>query len=431
MSPAARLDPFNAFLFRPPQEDGIPVDGPLAGMSVAVKDNIHVKDMPMTCGSRILSGYTAPYDATVVARLRTAGAVIAGKTNLDEFGFGSSGEHSAYGPTDNPLAADRVPGGSSSGSAAAVAAGMVPAALGSDTGGSVRQPAAFCGLVGFCPSWGTLSRYGLTAFASSLDRIGILASDVSTVLELFTAMSGPDPLDATCTGIDLKRDIEPVGGPGNLTVGIDASWNSLSEPDVTEQVELAMETLRFMGAAVRPVMLPDPRDALAVYHVVAASEASSNLQRFDGLRFGPRHSSIGEARARGFGREAKRRILMGAWCLSAGYGDSHYRAAIRGRSMIRTRMAELFGSVDLVLTPTTPTGAFRFGEHQRPSSMYQSDLFTVTASLAGIPAISLPVGMNGDGLPVGIQLMAGRFNEMMLLDVAKRLQRKWKQEGDG
>lgn len=409
-------DRWNAYLYRNRAVPGA-LSGELAGLSVAVKDNIHVKDMPLTCGSRILDGYTAPYDATVVNRLRSAGARIAGKTNLDEFGFGSSGEHSAFGPTKNPVCDGMVPGGSSSGSATAVAAGMADAALGSDTGGSVRQPAAFCGLVGFCPSWGRFSRYGLTAFASSLDRIGLLTKDVETAVRLFHVVDGPDPLDATSVAAHEQVPLAPAKRPGKPVIGYSEAWILSTQPEIGEALRCALDRLDAAGYPVRAVSLPEPDDALAVYHVIAASEAMSNLQRFDGLRYGRRADNIVTARSNGFGREVKRRLLMGAWCLSAGLGEDRYRAAAIGRRAMDRQMDNIFHAVDLLIAPTTPTTAFPLGMGSRPTDMYRSDRYTVTASLAGIPALSLPWGADRDGKPIGIQLMAGRFNEKMLLDM--------------
>ena len=415
------LDRYNAFLHRDEREP-VESSGRLSGLTVAVKDNIHVKDMPLTCGSRILDGYTAPFDATIVARLRSAGAWITGKTNLDEFGFGSSGEHSAFGATKNPVCDGMVPGGSSSGSAAAVAGGLTDTALGSDTGGSVRQPAAFCGLVGFCPSWGRLSRYGLTAFASSLDRIGLLARDLETVRRLFDIVDGPDPLDATSLAAHERNYKSDGTRSGRPVIGFSESWNRTAQPEIGEALRCFLDGLRSAGYPVRAVSLPDPDDALAVYHVIAASEAMSNLQRFDGLRYGRRADDIVTARSEGFGREVKRRLLMGAWCTSEGLGDDRYRTAAIGRHAISRRMDSIFADVDLVVTPTTPTTAFPLGERARPTQMYRSDRFTVTASLAGIPALSMPWGTDRDGKPVGIQLMAGRFNEKILLDMGAVLE---------
>ena len=415
------LDRYNAFLHRDEREP-VESSGRLSGLTVAVKDNIHVKDMPLTCGSRILDGYTAPFDATIVARLRSAGAWITGKTNLDEFGFGSSGEHSAFGATKNPVCDGMVPGGSSSGSAAAVAGGLTDTALGSDTGGSVRQPAAFCGLVGFCPSWGRLSRYGLTAFASSLDRIGLLARDLETVRRLFAIVDGPDPLDATSLTAHERNYKSDGTRSGRPVIGFSESWNRTAQPEIGEALRCFLDGLRAAGYPVRPVSLPNPDDVLAVYHVIAASEAMSNLQRFDGLRYGRRADDIVTARSEGFGREVKRRLLMGAWCTSEGLGDDRYRAAAIGRHAISRRMDSIFADVDLVVTPTTPTTAFPLGERARPTQMYRSDRFTVTASLAGIPALSMPWGTDRDGKPVGIQLMAGRFNEKILLDMGAVLE---------
>jgi aspartyl-tRNA(Asn)/glutamyl-tRNA(Gln) amidotransferase subunit A len=415
---------------------------PLAGVPIAVKDNICTLGLPTTCGSRLLAGYRSPYEATAVRRLRAAGAVIAGKTNLDEFGMGSSTESSALGPTRNPVAPGRVPGGSSGGSAAAVAAGWVPAALGSETGGSVRQPAAFCGIVGIKPSYGRVSRYGLVAYASSLDQIGVFGRSVADAARVLDVIAGPDPLDATAA----VHNGEPLGavaaaaaagsGPAGLplrglTVGVPSEYFPAGlDADVRAACDTAVELLRQLGAAVRPVSLPSTRFAVPAYYVIATAEASSNLSRFDGVRYGVRPADVAvtadvyeRARSAGFGAEVKRRIMLGTYALSAGYHDQYYGTAQRVRSRICADFDDAFAdAIDVLFTPTTPTPAFRFGEKTAdPYEMYLSDIFTVTANLAALPALSLPVGSSG-GLPVGGQFIAPRWREATLVRAAAALE---------
>jgi aspartyl-tRNA(Asn)/glutamyl-tRNA(Gln) amidotransferase subunit A len=400
---------------------------PLAGVPVAVKDNIAVRGMPTTCGSLILEPYVSPFDAHVVERLRAHGAVVFGKTNLDEFAMGSSTENSAYGPSRNPHDRDRTPGGSSGGSAAAVAAGCAPLALGSDTGGSIRQPAAFCGVVGLKPTYGLVSRYGLVAFASSLDQIGPFARDVTDAALLLAAIAGHDPRDATSSPAPL-----PPLAPGDASlrgvrVGVPREFfgEGLAD-DVRAAVEAARDVLAARGAAVEEVSLPLTRHGIAVYYIVAPSEASSNLARYDGVRYGLRGAGdtveemFAGSRGEGFGAEVKRRILLGTFALSSGYHEAYYGRAQRVRAAMRAEVEALLGRVDVLLTPTTPTTAFRIGEKASdPLSMYLSDVLTVTANLCGVPAISLPCGVSRDGLPIGLQLMAARFAEPLLLRVAR------------
>ncbi|MGD8277574.1 MAG: Asp-tRNA(Asn)/Glu-tRNA(Gln) amidotransferase subunit GatA [Gemmatimonadota bacterium] len=405
--------------------------GPLAGVPVAIKDNLCTLDLPTTCGSRLLEAYRAPYEATVVRRLREAGAIPVGKTNLDEFAMGSSTEYSAFGPSRNPHDRSRVAGGSSGGSAAAVAAGLVPAALGSDTGGSVRQPAAFCGVVGFKPTWGRVSRYGLVAFASSLDQVGTIASTVEDAALLLQTIAGPDPFDATAAPHPLP-DLRAACGDGldGLTVGAldDAELEGV-DAGVLDRYRRALDAMRSAGARIRTVTLPASRQAISAYYVIAPAEASSNLARYDGIRFGARASvppggDVVEAtRSAGFGPEAKRRIMLGTFVLSEGFHDRFYGRAIRAREAIARELAALFdGGVDALFTPTAPSPAFRIGEKvEDPLQMYRSDLFTVTANLAGVPAISLPVG-RVDGLPVGGQFLAGAWNEAVLVRAAAALE---------
>lgn len=406
-------------------------EGPLADALVAVKDNIATATMPTTCGSRLLDGYVSPFEATAVRKVREAGGTIIGVTNMDEFGMGSSTEHSAWGATLNPLDRERVPGGSSGGSAAAVAAGYVRMALGSDTGGSVRQPAAFCGVVGIKPTYGRVSRYGLVSYASSLDQIGALGSTVHDAATLLAAVSGHDPRDATSVQapawavedeVAESLDGTVIGVPDEyMTEGIDRG--------VREAVERAADTMRGLGAEIRRVSLPHTELAIPAYYVLAPSEASSNLSRYDGVRFGRRVAAddvdgmYRASRSAGFGTEVKRRILLGTYALSAGYYDAYYGAAQRARARIAADFRTAFSEgVDLLLTPTTPGPAFRLGERiDDPLTMYLSDVFTVTANLAGLPAMSLPVGTS-DGMPVGGQLIAPWWGEGKMVRVARVLE---------
>jgi len=402
--------------------------GPLTGVPVALKDNLCTRDMPTTCGSRILETFVPPYDAHVVERLRQAGAVLLGKTNLDEFSMGSSTENSAFRLARNPHRLECTPGGSSGGSAAAVAAGLAPLALGSDTGGSIRQPAAFCGVVGLKPSYGLVSRYGLIAFASSLDQIGPLARGVDDAALLLEAVAGHDPRDATSS----CRAVPPLRASGSiegLRLGLPREFfgDGLA-PEVAAAVERAKSLLVDQGARAVDVSLPLTRHAIAVYYIVAPSEASSNLARYDGVRYGLRadggDASVDEmlatTRGEGFGREVKRRILLGTFSLSSGYHDAYYGRAQKVRAAMRREIEEVFLHVDLLLTPTTPTAAFGLGEKlEDPLAMYLSDVLTVSANLCGVPALSLPCGRTANGLPIGLQLMAPRFGEETLFRMAR------------
>jgi len=405
--------------------------GPLAGVPVVVKDNLATEQLPTTCGSRILEGYVSPYEATAVRRLRAAGAVLVGKTNMDEFAMGSSTEHSAYGPTRNPVAPDRVPGGSSGGSAAAVAAGIVPVALGSETGGSVRQPAAFCGITGIKPTYGRVSRFGLVAFASSLDHVGVFGRTVGDAAMGLQAIAGVDRHDATSVDVPVPayRDAERQSLAG-LVVGRPREYFPESlDPRMRAVCDAALDALRAAGAEVRDVSLPHTELAIPAYYIIAPAEASSNLARFDGARYGMRLMGDGlrgmyeATRSRGFGAEVTRRILLGTYVLSAGYYDAYYRKAMEVRQLIAGDFARVFASgVHVLLTPTTPTPAFTLGAVSDPYEMYMSDIFTVTANLAGIPAMSVPAGFV-DGLPVGAQLMAPHFGEATMLGAAFALER--------
>ena len=401
---------------------------PLAGVPVAVKDNIATLDLPTTCGSRILEGYVSPFEATAIHRLRNAGAVVVAKTNMDEFAMGSSTEHSAYGPTRNPLDPTRVPGGSSGGSAAIVASGAVRIALGSETGGSVRQPASFCGIVGVKPTYGRVSRHGLVAFASSLDQVGVFGRSVDDAALGLEAIAGRDKYDATSaevpvTGYRAKRTGKSLEG---VVIGRPKEYFPESlDPRIRAHCDRAFAALESLGATIKDVSLPHTDLAIPVYYIVAPAEASSNLARFDGVRYGLRLEGQGlrglyeTTRSGGFGPEVTRRILLGTYVLSAGYYDAYYRKAQQARSLIAEDFTNVFGSgVDALLTPTAPTPAFTIGAISDPYEMYMSDIFTATANLAGIPGMSLPIG-RVDGLPVGGQVLAPHFGEARMFEVAE------------
>jgi aspartyl-tRNA(Asn)/glutamyl-tRNA(Gln) amidotransferase subunit A len=400
----------------------------LAGVPFGIKDVLTVEGLPATAGSRILEGYFPPYTATAVRRLEAAGAVILGKLNCDEFAMGSSNENSAYGPVRNPRALDRVPGGSSGGSAAAVAAGLAVATLGTDTGGSIRQPASFCGVVGVLPTYGRVSRYGLIAFASSLDRIGPLTSTVRDAATVLGVISGHDPLDATSSREpvpDYLAELEkPVAG---LRIGVPAEYFAEGlDPEVRAAVEGAIEKLRSLGAEIRPISLPHTRYAVPAYYVLATAEASSNLARFDGVRYGyraPEARTLSEmyrlSRDAAFGAEVKRRILLGTYALSAGYYDAYYKKAQQVRTLLTQDFLTAFAEVDAVVTPVAPTPAFKIGEKaDDPLAMYLADIYTVTASLAGICGISVPCGVSREGLPIGAQILGKHFAEGTVFRVA-------------
>lgn len=406
---------------------------PLAGVPIGIKDVLAMQGAPATAGSRILEGYRPPYDATAVAKLEAAGAVLLGKLNCDEFAMGSSNENSAYGPVRNPRALDRVPGGSSGGSAAAVAAGFCVGSLGTDTGGSIRQPAAFCGVVGMLPSYGRVSRYGLIAFASSLDRVGPFARSVEDAARLLKVLAGKDPRDATSSDQPVPEYVAELDkGVSGLRVGVPEEYFGEGlDPEIRAAVERAMDRLRAGGAVLTPVSLPHTRYAIPTYYVLATAEASSNLSRFDGVRFGLRAAgveSLGgmyrETRDEGFGAEVKRRILLGTYALSAGYYDAYYRKAQQVRTLLTRDFLEAFQQVDVLISPMTPTPAFRLGEKTNdPLAMYLADIYSVAASLAGLPGISVPCGVTAAGLPIGVQLMGRHFDEVTVLRTAAAIER--------
>ncbi len=407
--------------------------GRLAGVPVALKDNLQVSGVETTCGSRILQGHVAAYDAAVVKRLKSEDAVLLGKTNMDEFAMGSSTENSSFHPTKNPWNLGCVPGGSSGGSAAAVTCGMASLALGSDTGGSIRQPAAFCGLVGLKPSYGRVSRYGLVAFASSLDQIGPLSRTTEDAALALSILAGPDAQDSTCSKKSVP-DYSAVLGQGvkGLRVGLPKEYFLPGlDAEVEGSVRGAVEVLRQLGAEICEVSLPHTRYAVAAYYILAPAEASSNLARYDGVRYGRRSPSARNleelyelSRGEGFGPEVKRRILLGTYVLSAGYCDAYYNRASRVRGLIRQDFKEVFKKVDLLATPTAPTAAFRLGEKSSdPVSMYLSDVFTIPSSMAGNASLSIPCGVNRAGLPIGLQLIADDFQEQTLLRAASAFEK--------
>ena len=400
----------------------------LFGVPIAIKDNIHVKGWELTCSSHILKGYIAPYNATVTERLLSEGAVPLGRTNMDEFAFGSSCETSHYGPTKNPWNLDCVPGGSSGGSAAAVAADLAPCALGSDTGGSIRQPASFCGVVGLKPTYGRVSRYGLVAFASSLDQIGPLTQNVEDAALLLEVIAGSDPNDSTSADVEVPEYTQALGKSiRGLKVGIPKEFFKHElEPDVKKSMDESLKILEKEGADIQEVSLPHTDYAISVYYIIGPCEASSNLARFEGVRYGNRTHDAEKllqmytrTREEGFGQESKRRIILGTFALSSGYYDAYYRSAMKVRRLLIEDFNKAFSKVDILVTPTAPTAAFKLGEKMDdPLQMYLSDIFTISANLSGVPGISVPCGLNAQGLPMGIQFMAKPFNEETLFQVA-------------
>ncbi len=424
----AFLEPMReSSLARARELDALPTDerGPLHGIPVAVKDIISVRGAPCTCGSRILERYVPLYDATAVTRLTDAGAIVLGKTNLDEFAMGSSTENSAFGPTANPWSLQHVPGGSSGGSAAAVAARNVPVALGTDTGGSIRQPAALCGVVGLKPTYGRVSRYGLVAFASSLDQIGPITRTVEDAARLLQVLSGRDSRDSTSSPEPVPDYLAlSTGDVSSLRIGVPKSVESEGvTDDVRARFEEALSVLESLGVAIEEVELQAQEYAIATYYLVATAEASANLSRFDGVRYGLRRSGVAsldqmyaDTRSAGFGPEVKRRIVLGTFVLSSGYYEAYYRRAQKTRTLIGEDYRRAFERVDAVVLPTTPTPAFRLGEKLAdPLQMYLNDVFTTTANLTGAPAMSVPAGFASDGLPIGLQLVGRHFDEGTLL----------------
>jgi aspartyl-tRNA(Asn)/glutamyl-tRNA(Gln) amidotransferase subunit A len=404
---------------------------PLEGVPVAVKDNMVVSGVRTTCGSKILDNYVPPYTATAVERLEAAGAVILGKTNCDEFAMGSSNENSAYGPVRNPWDLDRVPGGSSGGSAAAVAAGMAMAALGSDTGGSIRLPAALCGVVGLKPTYGRVSRYGLVAFGSSLDQIGPFANSIADAARVLGVIAGHDPLDSTASTEPVPEYLDSLdGGVAGLRVGVPSEFfgEGLTQGP-RERIEAAIERLRELGAEVVDISLPHMKYATATYYIVATAEASSNLARYDGVRYGFRaedaeglREMYRRTRDEGFGAEVKRRIMLGTYVLSSGYYDAYYAKAQRVRTLIERDFRTAFEACDVIATPASPSVAFPLGAKvDDPLAMYLTDIYTITANLAGVPGLSVPYGLS-EGLPVGLQLLAPHFDERTLLRAARAVE---------
>jgi len=423
MQQAARIDALAA------QGDPLP---PLAGIPIGIKDVLVMQGAPATAGSKILAGYRPPYDATAVARLEAAGAVLLGKLNCDEFAMGGSNENSAYGPVRNPVDTERVPGGSSGGSAAAVAANMAVATLGTDTGGSIRQPASFCGVVGVLPTYGRVSRYGLIAFASSLDRVGPLAANVRDAATLLSVIAGHDLQDATSNPAPVPDfAAESDKGAEGLRIGVPAEYFGEGlDPEVRAAVEKGIDALKAAGCTIKPVSLPTTKYAIPAYYLVATAEASANLARFDGVRYG--HRSAGSdtlagmyshSRDEGFGAEVKRRILLGTYALSAGYYDAYYLKAQQVRRLLAEEFLRAFNDVDAIVTPTSPVPAFKIGEKSGdPIAMYLADIYTVTASLAGICGVNVPCGATGAGLPVGMQILAAHLDESTAFRVARAVE---------
>ena len=399
-----------------------------AGIPIAIKDNIQVKEWPVTCASKILQGYIAPYNATVIEKMQSAGLAPFGRTNMDEFAMGSTTESSFYGKTLNPKDTSRVPGGSSGGSAAAVAAGIAIAALGSDTGGSIRQPAAYCGIVGMKPTYGRVSRYGLAAYASSLDQIGPMTQNVEDAAILYDIISGSDTKDSTNAQRDDKVS-QNLNPQRKLTIGIIPKHVSQASDDIQKAYEKAIDALKEAGHTIVEVDLLDAKYDISAYYITATAEATTNLARYDGIRYGNRTeaSNINElyvkTRSEGFGDEVKRRILLGNFVLSSGYYDAYYVKAQKVRHLIKDEYAKVFQKVDLILSPVAPSIAPKFGELASPMQMYLSDLYTISVNLAGLPAISLPIDTTNEGLPVGLQLIANAYDEQTLFDGALSLEK--------
>jgi aspartyl-tRNA(Asn)/glutamyl-tRNA(Gln) amidotransferase subunit A len=420
---ASRIDAIAA------KGDALPA---LAGIPVGIKDVLVVKGAPSTAGSKILEGYRPPYDATAVSKLEAAGAVLLGKINCDEFAMGSSNENSAYGPVRNPVDTERVPGGSSGGSAAAVAANMAVATLGTDTGGSIRQPASFCGVVGVLPTYGRVSRYGLIAFASSLDRVGPFAANVRDAATLLGIIAGQDPMDATSSPAPVPDFATESDKPAKgLRIGLPEEYFAEGlDPEVRAAIEKGIEALEKAGCSVKKISLPHTKYAIPTYYLVATAEASANLARFDGVRYGyrsPASATLSDmyshSRDEGFGAEVKRRILLGTYALSAGYYDAYYLKAQQVRRLLAEEFLRAFADVDAIVTPTSPIPAFKLGEKTGdPLAMYLADIYTVTASLAGICGVTVPSGTTSSGLPVGMQVLAAHLNEGTAFRVARAVE---------
>jgi len=409
--------------------------GPLDGVPLGLKDIFLTQDLPTTCASKMLEGFSAPYDGTAVARLKAAGMVLLGKLNMDEFAMGSSNEHSAYGPALNPWDRERVPGGSSGGSAVAVAAGSVMGALGTDTGGSIRQPAALTGIVGLKPTYGRVSRYGVIAFASSLDQVGPMTRDVQDCALMLQAIAGYDPKDSTSVDREVPDySVSLEAGVAGMRLGVPKEYFiDGMDSEVRAAVDAAIASYRSLGAEVVEVSLPHTDHGIATYYLIATAEASSNLARFDGVRYGLRREAEGDGllemysntRGEGFGFEVKRRIMLGTYALSAGYYDAYYIKAQKVRTLVRQDFESALSGVDAIVTPTSPTVAFRVGENAGdPLAMYLTDVFTVGANLAGLPALSLPCGFNSEGLPIGLQILGRPFDEATLLRIARAYERE-------
>ena len=406
--------------------------GPLAGVPIAVKDVILVKGSRNTCGSKLLEKFIAPYDATAVARLEAAGGIVVGKANCDEFAMGSSNENSAFGPVRNPVALDRVPGGSSGGSAAAVAQGSAVVSLGSDTGGSVRQPASFCGVVGVTPTYGRVSRYGLVAFASSLDHIGPFARNVRDSATLLQAIAGRDPMDATSASAPVPDYAAAMTGDvKGMRIGLPEEYFTGLPSETGDLIQRGIEALGKLGCEVKPVSLPHTEYAISCYYVIATAEASSNLARYDGVRYTSRAEGVQslsdmyrDTRGEGFGAECKRRIMLGTYVLSEGYYDAYYLKAQKVRALVARDFARAFAEVDALITPVSPFPAFKLGEKlEDPMQMYLSDIYTITGSLAGIPCMSVPCGQTAAGLPVGMQILTNHFEEAAMFRLAEAFER--------
>jgi aspartyl-tRNA(Asn)/glutamyl-tRNA(Gln) amidotransferase subunit A len=403
--------------------------GPLAGIPVAVKDVLCTAGLPTTCGSKILQNFVPPYDATVITRLKNADAVFIGKTNMDEFAMGSSTENSAYQTTHNPWDLERIPGGSSGGSAAAVASCQVPLALGTDTGGSIRQPASLCGVVGLKPSYGRVSRYGLVAFASSLDQVGGFAHEVADIALLLEVIAGHDPLDSTSVDKSVPSYSKTIEDPVKpLTLGVAREYFGEGlDPEVEQGIRAAIKVYERLGAKVKEISLPNSPHAVATYYLVATAEASSNLARYDGVHYGYRAKTFTNlidmycrSRAEGFGKEVQRRIMLGTYALSSGYKDAYYLKALKVRRLIKDDFDKAFAECDVVVGPTSPTPAFKIGEKaDNPLRMYLSDIYTISCNLAGIPGISIPCGFTKSGLPIGLQILGAPFEEEKLLRIAR------------